>query len=204
MTTRGRRRRGRGAAAARSGYGQIIHRGGPGSRHGAVRDRCGPTLREVIAVDISPVMLSRLGAKIARSGDDNVQCVLRGFPTYQHGRASRFRLQPLCVAPPPDFWKSIALARIHDRLGPRGVFRPWDVVDPFTVNEAPDRIEWWCATLEADGAGWIRAELEEHVRDEHSTYSWLLEPMIEQVGFAIADRSYTADGMFASYVLRRR
>lgn len=26
---------------------------------------------------------------------------------------------------------------------------------------------------------------EEHVRDEHSTFTWLLEPMIERAGFAI-------------------
>ena len=164
-----------------------------------------PHVRQVIAVDISPVMLSALRANIARSGDDNVQCVLGGFLSYQHAVEpadfvySRWALHHL-----PDFWKSIALARIHDLLAPRGVLRLWDVVYNFAVHEAEDRIEQWCSSLPADGAGWIRADLEEHVRDEHSTYSWLLEPMIEQAGFDIADRSYTADGMFARYVLRRR
>jgi len=164
-----------------------------------------PHVRQVIAVDISPVMQSVLKANVARSGHDNVQCVRGGFLSYQHAVEpadfvySRWALHHL-----PDFWKSIALARIHDLLSPRGVLRLWDVVYNFAVHEAEDRIEQWCASLPADGAGWTRADLEEHVRDEHSTYSWLLEPMIEQAGFAIADRSYTADGMFARYVLRRR
>jgi hypothetical protein len=51
---------------------------------------------------------------------------------------------------------------------------------------------------------WIRAELEEHVRDEHSTFTWLLEPMIERSGFRIDDAEYSPDGIFARYVARRR
>lgn len=47
---------------------------------------------------------------------------------------------------------------------------------------------------------WSRAEYEEHVRDEHSTYTWLLEPMVERAGFAIEEASYTDDGIFARYL----
>jgi hypothetical protein len=40
----------------------------------------------------------------------------------------------------------------------------------------------------APGAdGWSRAELEEHVRDEHSTFGWLLEATIRRAGFTIED-----------------
>jgi hypothetical protein len=46
-------------------------------------------------------------------------------------------------------------------------------------------------------------ELEEHVRDEHSTYTWLLEPMIQRSGFAIENAEFSDDGIFAKYVLRR-
>ena len=49
-----------------------------------------------------------------------------------------------------------------------------------------------------------RAELEEHVRDEPSTFSWLLEPMITRAGFVIEHADHDADGIFASYVLRAR
>ncbi len=41
--------------------------------------------------------------------------------------------------------------------------------------------------------GWTRPELAEHVRDEHSTFTWLLEPMIERAGFDISDATYTTD-----------
>ena len=50
--------------------------------------------------------------------------------------------------------------------------------------------------------GWSRAELEEHVRDEHSTFAWLLEPMIRRSGFEIEDAEYSEDAVFAKYVAR--
>jgi hypothetical protein len=52
--------------------------------------------------------------------------------------------------------------------------------------------------------GWTRAELAEHVRDEHSTFTWLLEPMIERAGFEITDASYTDSGVLARYLCTRR
>lgn len=97
----------------------------------------------------------------------------------------------------------MALSRIHAMLRPGGVLRLWDVVYDFEPAEAEERIEAWCATgADTDEGEWSRAELEEHVRDEHSTYTWLLEPMLERAGFEIAAAEHSADGMFAKYLLR--
>jgi hypothetical protein len=64
----------------------------------------------------------------------------------------------------------------------------------------------WCATGATGGNGivgqWSRAEYEGHVRDEHSTFTWLLEPMIHRAGFTIDDAQHSADGIFTRYVLR--
>jgi len=81
--------------------------------------------------------------------------------------------------------------------------RLWDVVYNFPPATAEERIEAWCATggTGVDGE-WSRAELEDHVRDEHSTFTWLLEPMIAQSGFDIEEAWYSEDGIFAQYVLR--
>jgi hypothetical protein len=40
------------------------------------------------------------------------------------------------------------------------------------------------------------------VRDEHSTFTWLLEPMIERAGFRVDEAVYSQDGIFAQYLLR--
>jgi hypothetical protein len=93
---------------------------------------------------------------------------------------------------------------MHDALRPGAVLRLWDVVYSFDPDDAPARIEAWCATGEEDIAtDWTRAELEEHVRDEHSTFAWLLEAMIARAGFVIEDASYTDDQISAKYVLRK-
>ena len=164
-----------------------------------------PVCARVVAVDVSPIMLEHLRAKIDRAALDNIDVVQAGFLTYVHGGApadlvySRYALHHL-----PDFWKAIALARVHQILRPGGVLRLWDVVYGFDPADAESRIEAWCSTGAADADDdWTRGELEEHVRDEHSTFTWLLEPIIGRCGFAIEDAEYSDDGIFAKYVLRR-
>jgi ubiquinone/menaquinone biosynthesis C-methylase UbiE len=159
----------------------------------------------VIAVDVSAVMLGRLQAKIAETGLSNIELVHAGFLTYAHQGPpvdliySRYALHHL-----PDAWKAIALERLQRMLRAGGVLRLWDVVYSFDPAEADARLEAWCASAGEDAEqDWSRAELEEHVREEHSTFSWLLEPMIERAGFHIDDVSYSEDRMFAKYVLRR-
>ena len=167
----------------------------------AVAPRC----RRVVAIDVSPVMLARLGSKIGTREVPNIECVEAGLLTYEHvGEPADFAYSRLALHHLPDFWKAIALVRIHDALRPGGVLRLSDVVYSFDPDDAPARLEAWCATGEADiGTSWTRPELEEHVRDEHSTFTWLLEPMIAKAGFGIDDLSYSRDGLLASYVLRK-
>jgi ubiquinone/menaquinone biosynthesis C-methylase UbiE len=169
-----------------------------------------PWCARVVAVDVSPPMLTRLQAKIDEAKVANVEIVQSGFVSYEHEGAaadvvySRYAMHHL-----PDFWKGVALARIHRMLRPGGLVRLWDVVYNFEPHEAEARIEAWCSTGRDTPAlaplddGWGRWELEEHVRDEHSTFTWLLEAMFERTGFAIEEAEYSADAMFAKYVLRR-
>ncbi len=158
----------------------------------------------VVAVDVSPVMLKRLRAKVSEAQLTNVDVVQAGFLTYAHeGNPADFVYSRYALHHLPDFWKAVALGRLHRVLRPGGVLRLWDVVYNFGPAEAQDRIEAWCATGGTDIEGdWSRAELEEHVRDEYSTFSWLLEPMMQRSGFAIEQAVYSPDGIFATYVLR--
>lgn len=87
------------------------------------------------------------------------------------------------------------------RLG--GVLRLSDVVYNVGPREAEECIEAWRATGGSEVEGkWIRAARGEHVRDEYSTFTWLLEPMIERSGFEIENASYSPDGFWAKYVAR--
>ncbi len=161
----------------------------------------------VVAVDVSPVMLARLREKLDRSGVGNVEAVDAGFLTYRHRGEpadvvySRFALHHL-----PDFWQAIALRRMADLLRPGGVLRLSDVVYSFDPADAERRIEAWITEMMSDDVerGWTRAEIAEHVRDEHSTFTWLLEPMIARAGFEIIEATYSASGMLAQYLCKKR
>lgn len=184
-----------------------------------------PACARVVAVDVSSVMLEVLRAKLETAPVSNVDVVQAGFLTYEHhGRDADFVYSRYALHHLPDFWKAVALQRARRMLRPGGILRLWDVVYHFDPGEAEEHIEAWCATGggaagegatgegatgdqggdETSDVGWSRAELEEHVRDEHSTFTWLLEPMIERAGFAIEDATYSPDGMLATYVARAK
>ena len=157
----------------------------------------------VLRYDVKEDAVAAAEVDLLRSWGLDAGSVEGGFLTYEHqgGPAdivySRYALHHL-----PDFWKGVALGRIHGMLRPGGIFRMCDVVYGFDPAVARERIEAWCATGGEDvEAEWSRAELEEHVRDEHSTYTWLLEPMLERTGFVIEDTAYE-DGIVARYVAR--
>jgi ubiquinone/menaquinone biosynthesis C-methylase UbiE len=160
----------------------------------------------VVAVDPSPVMRDRLRDRAAGLTPPP-EIVDAGFLTYEHrGRPadvvySRYALHHL-----PEAWKAVALRRIARMLRPGGMLRLWDVVYHFPVDEAEERFEAWCSSVpvSAPAGQWRRADIEDHVRDEHSTFSWLLEPMVEHAGFAVERADYGDDGFSARYVLVRR
>lgn len=105
----------------------------------------------------------------------------------------------------PDFWKALALDRMRGILRPGGILRLMDIVYAFEPSQAEERIERWCATLPTEAttdAVWTRRDIEEHVRDEHSTFTWLLEPMIERCGFRLEQIDHSDDGIIAAYVAR--
>ena len=149
----------------------------------------------------------RLREKLDQCDTSNVETVDAGFLTYEHTGAaadvvySRFALHHL-----PDFWQAIALRRMAEMLRPGGVLRLSDVVYSFEPADAEQCIEAWITDLMAADvdAGWTRAEIAEHVRDENSTFTWLLEPMIARAGFEIIDATYSASRMLAQYLCRRR
>jgi ubiquinone/menaquinone biosynthesis C-methylase UbiE len=160
----------------------------------------------VVAVDVSPVMLDGLRTKVSNAAVRNVECVEAGFLTYRHqGERADAVYSRLALHHLPDFWKAVALTRVAAMLRPGGLFRLWDVVYSFDPDEAPAALERWFSTTAgaAVETDWVRDELEEHVRDEHSTFTWLLEPMIERADLRILERRYSADQIVAEYICQR-
>lgn len=163
----------------------------------------------VIAVDVSPVMLAALGEKAEQQGLRNVEYVQAGFLSYEHqGAPADFVYSRHALHHLPDFWKALALARIAAMLRPGGVLLLRDLVFSFDLDGAEQAIEAWLAGVASrvadTRAGWTRAELEEHLRGEYSTFSWLLEPMLERAGFEISDTLYSPSGIYTGYICVKR
>jgi SAM-dependent methyltransferase len=153
----------------------------------------------VVAVDPSPAML-----EVARRRSDAVEWVEAGFLTYEHeGDPPRLVHSRNALHHLPDFWKGVALSRIHALLAPGGVLVLRDLVYDFEPADADRRIEEWLAgAAPTPPEGWTRAELETHVRDEHSTFAWVQESLLEHAGFEIVERDVRG-GIYATYVSRR-
>jgi SAM-dependent methyltransferase len=161
-----------------------------------------PYCKRVIAVDVSPAMVSELRARAAGAGARNVVVVQAGMLGYAHAGGpvealyTRNALHHL-----PDLWKAIALRRMAGLLVKGGTLRLRDLVFSYAAADVEAGIRRWIdATAVEDAAvGWTRAELEAHVRDEHSTFTWLLEPMLAQAGFEIVESAYAPIGAYAAY-----
>jgi SAM-dependent methyltransferase len=155
--------------------------------------------RRAVGVDPSRAML-----EVAHRRSDAVEWVEAGFLTYDHAGDppqlvhSRNALHHL-----PDFWKGIALARIHDLLAPGGVLVLHDLVYDFEPAESDRRIEGWLTgAAPAPEEGWTRPELETRVRDEYSTFAWLLDSLLARCHFEILERDVRG-GIYATYVCAR-
>lgn len=160
--------------------------------------------RELIAVDPSPAMCTYLSRRATEAGIDNIEVINAGFLTYQHQRPpARFVFSKNALHHLPDFWKAEALVRIRGLLEPAGVLRLRDLVFSFQPEEADERIDAWIDSTAAEGR-LPRERLINHVRSEFSTYTWLLEEMLDRAGFDISDRCYSDSGIFAHYTCRRR
>jgi len=157
----------------------------------------------VVAVDVSPAMQRVL--RTAAGGLSNLECVRAGFLSYAHtgppadGVYTRNALHQL-----PDFWKAIALDRVARMLRPGGVLRLRDLIYDFTPAEAEEVFDRWLAGAVDDPAlGYTREDYAEHIRSEHSTFRWLLEPMLVSAGFEVVTVEFDRS-VYGAYTCVRR
>ncbi len=158
-----------------------------GTGTGALPLIAAPHCRRVVAVDVSSAMLDVLRERAQCAGFGNIECVRAGFLTYRHtGEAADIVYSRHALHHLPDFWKALAFRRIAAMLRPGGVFHFRDLIFSSDLDDVETIIERWLSqAAETPEVGWTRAELETHLRDEYSTFSWLLEPMLSRAGFRI-------------------
>jgi ubiquinone/menaquinone biosynthesis C-methylase UbiE len=156
----------------------------------------------VHAVDVSPAMLAVAQEKAQNAGVGNISFHRGGWMSYRHGTDLADAVVSTAVLHHlPDFWKLRGLKNAHDMLKPGGRLRLFDVVFPSGRDDEDARIGEWVEQFRKVAGEEFAEEVMTHVRDEHSTYDWIMEGLLTRAGFRIDRADY--DGFVATYLCTR-
>ena len=156
---------------------------------------------EVDAIDISPAML-RLAELHAQSRRATIRTHAMGLLSFTYEPnsydliVSEFTLHHL-----PDFWKAVALARIFAALKPGANFYLRDMVFVSMPDGAERSVEQW-ADFNIKNQDFERDSVVTHMRDEYSTFGWVIERMLTEAGFTLVSTDYHAP-LHGTYVLQK-
>ena len=156
---------------------------------------------EVDAIDISPAMLA-LAEIQARDRKVAIRTQAAGLLSFAYEPdtydliVSEFALHHL-----PDFWKAVALSRIFCALKPASSFYLRDIVFTGNVDGRERDVEQW-ADFNIKNHDLARDSVVSHMRDEYSTFGWVIERMLIDVGFTLVSADYHAP-LHGTYLLRK-
>lgn len=155
----------------------------------------------VHAVDISPAMLAMADLR-ARELGVSLLTQSAGFLSFSYD-ANSFDLiiSEYALHRLPDFWKAVALARVFNALKPGGLLFLRDVVFTGKPDGTERSVEQWGDFL-LKNHGYSRDEFAMHVRDEHSTFGWVIEGLLKEAGFTLEAADYTAP-VYGAYRARK-
>jgi putative AdoMet-dependent methyltransferase len=157
-----------------------------GAGTGAFLEAAAGICRRIHAVDVSRAMIEHASRRLSSLGLTNVTFHHAGFLTYEHrDEPARFVVTKFALHHLPDFWKVVALGRINRCLQMGGFFYLEDVVFSFEPNSYGIAIQKWIDQAAALGTSFSKSDFEGHVREEYSTYSWIMEAIIQKAGFKV-------------------
>lgn len=133
--------------------------------------------RFVHAVDVSKAMLEHAQQKALKQNVNNISFHHGGFLSYVHeGEKADFIVTKYAFHHLPEFWKQHALLRMAEMLKPDGKLYLEDVIFSFAPENYETSINAWIDEVaKPEGQGFTREQFNMHVREEYSTYAWVLE-----------------------------
>ncbi len=175
-----------------------------GAGTGAFALHAAKQCRKVYAVDVSSAMLEHCRKKGEGMGLSNVLYCHGGFLTYEHEAEPADAMVSIAALHHlPDFWKLVALTRAAGMLKAGGQFFLFDIVFPSATEDMEGRLDAWVRSIAERSGHELAAEAKIHIREEYSTYDWVMEGLLERAGFEIESAEY-GDGFQATYVCTRR
>ena len=158
-------------------------------------------LKKIYAVDVSKEMLKIAKAKAKVAEIKNIEFCNSGFLQFQPDKKVDVVFSKWAFHHLPDYWKQAALLNINKMLKPDGILLLSDLVfkfDPDFEKNTDDMLD----ELSKDFSKEFIEETKGHIRDEYSTFDWILEGLIERAGFNI-EKSNTEDSLASEYFCRK-
>jgi putative AdoMet-dependent methyltransferase len=159
----------------------IILEIGTGTGHFAIE--ASKKCKKIYAIDISKTMLDYAKLKAKAENRHNIEWLNCGFLTYDFPDikfdcvVSNAALHHL-----PDFWKTVAINNIYKSLKDKGKFLLGDVIFSFKIDEINAKINDWIEnSKKIDNEFYLDTIM--HVKNEYSTFSWIIEDMLKRNGF---------------------
>jgi putative AdoMet-dependent methyltransferase len=172
-----------------------------GTGTGAFALQAARICKKVYAVDVSRVMLEYAKMKAERTGVKNITFRRGGFLTYPHGDPPVDAIVTnTAFHHLPDFWKGIALRRLNGMLKIDGQLYLSDIV--FEDRNVQENIEQFISKLEKVAGHDIRKDVEGHIRQEFSTYDWIMDGLLERANFRIVSK-VMHEGVIGRYSCRK-
>ena len=157
----------------------------------------------VYAIDVSSAMIAYAKQKAQKMGIGNISFFQAGFLSYEHkGHPLDVIVSNIALHHLPDFWKMIALKRIYNMLKNGGTFYLCDVIFSFPIEEYDHKIDNWIDTLEEKAGRNFAQEAQMHIKEEYSTFDWIIEEMLHKSGFKFD--IHHKDDFFAVYYCRKK
>lgn len=152
--------------------------------------------RSVRAIDISAPMLSVARRRATDQGLANIAFERAGFLTFAASGDLDLITTKAALHHLPDMWKAVAFTRMRDALKPGGRIFIKDVAFNCLPDALPRAVEGWIGWMERE-TGYSRDEVATHVRDEHSTFAWVITRMIQDAGFRLLEETH--EGVYATW-----
>ena len=170
-----------------------------GSGTGAFALNAAQQYKTIYAVDVSDAMLAYARLKAEQTGLSNIVFCKGGFLTYEHvGTPVDAVVSSAALHHLPDMWKWAGLLNVAKMLKPGGKFYLFDVVFPM-IEDYAACFDTWVKTFGEQVGMEFANEVETHIRDEFSTFDWVMEGLLRRAGFHIISSDYN-DGFGATYL----
>lgn len=157
---------------------------------------------KVLAVDVSKEMLSIAKSKAEALNLDNIEFHNSGFLNFKSKEEADIVFTKWAFHHLPDFWKQAALININTMLKIDGLFLLTDVIFKY----APDfeqNIEQLLQDLSQKNSHDFVEETKVHIREEYSTFDWIMHGLIERAGFEI-EAIHAVDPLASEYYCRKK